>query len=131
MKSNFTDLIWLRNYVVAPISEEFTFRACIIPLLLQCFQPMTAVFICPVFFGAGKSRVLQMHYNHYSLNINCLAHFNQWIERIQAGIPCLDAFLMSGKLFNYQLLIIIFDYLHNVNYYNLNDNLYVFSMCEY
>lgn len=54
MKSNFTDLIWLRNYVVAPISEEFTFRACIIPLLLQCFQPMTAVFICPVFFGAGR-----------------------------------------------------------------------------
>jgi len=55
IKSDFTDLIWLRNYVVAPISEEFTFRACIIPLLLQRFQPITTILICPVFFGAGNN----------------------------------------------------------------------------
>lgn len=81
IKSKVTELIWLRNYVVAPISEEFTFRACIIPLLLQSFQPMTTILICPIFFGA--------------------AHFNQWIERMRAGVPCLDAFIMSVFQFMY------------------------------
>lgn len=55
IKLKLTDFIWIKNYVVAPIFEEFTFRACIIPLLLQCFQPMTIIFVCPVFFGAGNS----------------------------------------------------------------------------
>jgi hypothetical protein len=32
-----TDLIWLRNHVVAPLSEEITCTACMLPLLLQCF----------------------------------------------------------------------------------------------
>ncbi|GLH07734.1 CAAX prenyl protease 2 [Gryllus bimaculatus] len=51
--SNAKSLIWLRNHVVAPLSEELTFRACMLPLLLQCFRPLTAVFICPLFFGVG------------------------------------------------------------------------------
>lgn len=50
----FGNMIWLRNHVVAPLSEEFTFRACMLPLLLQSFQPMTAIFITPLFFGVGK-----------------------------------------------------------------------------
>lgn len=54
-KSNLQDLMWLRAHVVAPLSEEFTFRSCMLPLLLQCFAPMTAVFICPLFFGVGKA----------------------------------------------------------------------------
>lgn len=51
---NFKDIIWYRNIIVAPISEELTFRACLIPLLSQCFKPSVVVLICPVFFGAGK-----------------------------------------------------------------------------
>jgi prenyl protein peptidase len=51
----------LRNYVVAPVSEEFAFRACMAPLLILCgrwsapaartFTPMRATWTCPVFFG--------------------------------------------------------------------------------
>ena len=55
--ANVTNLIWLRNHLVAPLSEEFTFRACMLPLLLQCFRPMTAVFVCPLFFGVGKRNI--------------------------------------------------------------------------
>lgn len=47
------NLLWLRNHVVAPLSEEFTFRACMMPLLLQSFSPMTSIFITPLFFGVG------------------------------------------------------------------------------
>lgn len=49
------DLTFLRNHVVAPVAEEFVFRACMLPLLLQCFRPMTVVFVAPLFFGVGKS----------------------------------------------------------------------------
>lgn len=51
----FKDLIWWRNYVVAPLSEEFTFRACMLPILLQYFRPIFAIVICPLFFGVGKN----------------------------------------------------------------------------
>lgn len=50
---NLTDLQFLRSHVVAPVAEEFVFRACMMPLLLQCFHPMTAIFIAPLFFGVG------------------------------------------------------------------------------
>lgn len=50
------NLLWLRNHVVAPLSEEFTFRAIMLPLLLQSFSPMTSIFITPLFFGVGERR---------------------------------------------------------------------------
>lgn len=49
-----SDLLWIRNHIVAPLSEEFTFRACMLPLLLQSFTPMISIFITPLFFGVGK-----------------------------------------------------------------------------
>ncbi|KAJ3638243.1 hypothetical protein MTP99_001640 [Tenebrio molitor] len=64
--NNFKNLIWLRNHLVAPFSEEFTYRSCMLPLLLQCFSPLTAVFICPLFFG--------------------VAHFHHMQERIKYGM---------------------------------------------
>jgi len=47
-------MVW-RNYVVAPITEELVFRACMIPLLL-CggFKMSTIIFFSPVFFSLGK-----------------------------------------------------------------------------
>lgn len=54
------NLLWLRNHVVAPLSEEFTFRACMMPLLLQSFTTTTSIFITPLFFGVGEflSRIM-------------------------------------------------------------------------
>ncbi|KOB71121.1 CAAX prenyl protease 2, partial [Operophtera brumata] len=36
------DLLWVRNHIMAPLSEEWVFRACMLPILLQCLMPMTA-----------------------------------------------------------------------------------------
>ncbi|XP_044507443.1 CAAX prenyl protease 2 [Mangifera indica] len=49
--------VW-RNFVVAPLTEELVFRACMIPLLL-CggFKIYTVIFLCPVFFSLA-------HLNH-------------------------------------------------------------------
>lgn len=49
----FTNVIWLRNHLVAPFSEEFTFRACMIPILLRSFKTSTTIMIQPLFFGVG------------------------------------------------------------------------------
>ncbi|KAL2731948.1 CAAX prenyl protease 2 isoform X2 [Vespula squamosa] len=72
-------LIWWRNHIVAPLSEEWTFRACMLPLLLQCFTQTTAIFICPLFFG--------------------VAHFHHVVERIKMGMEIKLALFISCKYF--------------------------------
>lgn len=62
--------------MVAPLSEEFTFRACMMPLLLQSIQPLTAVLITPLFFG--------------------VAHLHHMIERLRSGMDFKTAFIISG-----------------------------------
>ncbi|XP_078170303.1 farnesylated protein-converting enzyme 2 [Carex rostrata] len=48
-----------RNYVVAPITEEVVFRACMVPLLLCAgFRTSTIIFLCPMFFSLA-------HLNHF------------------------------------------------------------------
>ncbi|KAJ4437554.1 hypothetical protein ANN_17699 [Periplaneta americana] len=79
--SNLTNLIWLRNHVVAPLSEEFTFRACMLPLLLQCFRPMTAVFVCPLFFGVARSKGGSLIMNKDKLRINDKVHDLEYCEK--------------------------------------------------
>ncbi|XP_058461899.1 CAAX prenyl protease 2 [Malaya genurostris] len=61
------NLMWLRNHLIAPLSEEFTFRACMLPLLLQTFQPKVAILITPLLFG--------------------LAHLHHINERLRDGTP--------------------------------------------
>lgn len=47
------DIIWWRTYVVAPFTEEFVFRSCMLPLLVPAFGLYTSVFLCPLFFGVA------------------------------------------------------------------------------
>lgn len=77
-------LTWWRNQVVAPLSEEWTFRACMLPLLLQCFTPTTAIFVCPLFFG--------------------VAHFHHVVERTKMGMRFKHALLISCFQFAYTTL---------------------------
>nr|CAD7423880.1 unnamed protein product [Timema monikensis] len=83
--SNFQNLIWVRNHIVAPLSEEFTFRACMLPLLLQCFQPITAIFVCPLFFGIGE--FINIVANH--------SHFHHMAERMRNGMDFTRALMLS------------------------------------
>ncbi|XP_073681346.1 CAAX prenyl protease 2 [Garra rufa] len=59
------ELRWLRNQVVAPATEEFVFRACMIPIFVPCTSPTAAIFIGPFFFG--------------------VAHFHHIIEQLRFG----------------------------------------------
>uniref|UniRef100_A0A6M2DUH6 CAAX prenyl protease 2 n=1 Tax=Xenopsylla cheopis TaxID=163159 RepID=A0A6M2DUH6_XENCH len=82
--SNFTNLIWLRNHIVAPLSEEFTFRACMLPLLMQCFGNTASILICPLFFG--------------------VAHFHHMLERLKSGMDLKTAIIISLFQFLYTTL---------------------------
>lgn len=81
---NFTDLIWLRNVVVGPLFEEITFRACMMPLLMQCFETLAAIFVCSLFFG--------------------LAHIHHVIERYRAGDSCKILIVRALIQFSYTTL---------------------------
>ncbi|XP_036786455.2 CAAX prenyl protease 2 isoform X3 [Manis pentadactyla] len=49
-----TDMRWLRNQVIAPLTEELVFRACMLPMLAPCTGLGPAVFTCPLFFGVAS-----------------------------------------------------------------------------
>lgn len=53
-KNNLNDILWIRNQIVAPISEEFTFRSCMVPQLLLCYSKSQAMITSPLFFGVGN-----------------------------------------------------------------------------
>lgn len=75
------DWIWWRNHVVAPFTEEYTFRACMLPILLGYYSPRGAVVISPLFFG--------------------IAHFHHMIERVRKGQEMKTAFFISSFQFAY------------------------------
>jgi len=80
-KQNLQDWIWWRNHVVAPFSEEFTFRACMLPVLLGYYTQKQAILISPLFFG--------------------IAHFHHMLERIRKGQDVMTALLVSVFQFTY------------------------------
>lgn len=43
--------IILRNYIIAPLAEEWIFRACMLLLLRPATGEWYAVLVCPIFFG--------------------------------------------------------------------------------
>lgn len=59
------NFVWLRNHIVAPLSEEFIFRACMLPLLLPSLGVTWSIMLCPLFFG--------------------VAHFHHMIEKVVQG----------------------------------------------
>ncbi|XP_030570299.1 CAAX prenyl protease 2 [Drosophila novamexicana] len=79
-----TSIIWIRNLVMAPLSEEFVFRACMMPLILQSFTPMNAVFITPLFFG--------------------VAHLHHIAERLSVGMELSTALFIGLFQFTYTTL---------------------------
>ncbi|KAM6032634.1 LOW QUALITY PROTEIN: CAAX prenyl protease 2 [Chlamydotis macqueenii] len=75
------DVRWLRNQVVAPLTEELVFRACMLPMLLPCAGPGPAVLACPLFFG--------------------VAHFHHVIEQLRFPGSVGSIFMSAAFQFSY------------------------------
>lgn len=62
--NGFQDSLWLRNRIMAPLTEELTFRSCMMALLIQSFTPKTVVLITPFFFSiAHYHHLIEMKFN--------------------------------------------------------------------
>ncbi|XP_066929469.1 CAAX prenyl protease 2-like [Clytia hemisphaerica] len=80
----YTDLKWYRTLVVAPVSEELIFRACMLPLLVPDYGNSAGIFIAPLFFG--------------------VAHFHHIREKLKAGNELVPVLLSSFFQFSYTTL---------------------------
>lgn len=69
------DIKWHRTYIVAPFTEEFIFRACMLPVLVPNFGLKWSIFLAPLFFG--------------------VAHFHHKIEQLKQGYD-LRVVVLSG-----------------------------------
>ncbi|XP_013183873.2 CAAX prenyl protease 2 isoform X2 [Amyelois transitella] len=78
---NWQDLVWIRNHIMAPLSEEWVFRACMMPLLMECLQPFMAIFTGPLLFG--------------------IAHFHHMLEQMKSGYDVRSALFVSSFQFSY------------------------------
>uniref|UniRef100_A0A8C1FK34 CAAX prenyl protease 2 n=1 Tax=Cyprinus carpio carpio TaxID=630221 RepID=A0A8C1FK34_CYPCA len=88
------DLRWLRNQVMALLTEESVFRACMIPMLVPCTGFRATIFISPLLFG--------------------VAHFHHIIEQLRFGqdtvfeILICAGHLVPVLLLSYQLGVLLF-----------------------
>ncbi|XP_064621766.1 CAAX prenyl protease 2-like [Lineus longissimus] len=82
------DIYWLRNHVVAPFSEEFIFRACMLPLLVPSLGATRAIFMCPLLFG--------------------VAHLHHVYEMVKQGTQFQDALFVCLFQFVYTTLFGIY-----------------------
>ncbi|MED6239585.1 hypothetical protein ATANTOWER_008251, partial [Ataeniobius toweri] len=83
------DSEWLRNQVVAPVTEELVFRGAMLPMLVPCTGPTAVIFIAPLFFG--------------------VAHFHHIIEELHLGQGSVsDIFLGAGVQFLYTTVFGVF-----------------------
>ena len=66
---------WYRVAVFAPFTEEFIFRACLIPLLMKSFTSTIVIILAPLFFG--------------------IAHLHHMFEQTRNGTPMFEALTVS------------------------------------
>ncbi|XP_011019899.1 PREDICTED: CAAX prenyl protease 2 isoform X1 [Populus euphratica] len=86
LSSTASNVLAWRNYVVAPLTEELVFRACMIPLLF-CggFETYVVILLCPILFS--------------------LSHLNHWMEIYgRQNYSLLKAFMVVGLQLGYTVI---------------------------
>lgn len=80
--------LWLRNHVMAPLTEELTFRSCMLPILIPCFGVKGSMLLSPLFFGIG--------------------HLHHMMEMLKLGVTLKDAMINSAFQFGYTTIFGIY-----------------------
>ncbi|XP_053908469.1 CAAX prenyl protease 2 [Cuculus canorus] len=94
------DVRWLRNQVVAPLTEELVFRACMLPMLVPCTGPGPAVLACPLFFGVAHFHhvIEQLRFRQGSIGSIFMAAAFQFSYTALFGAYTAFIFLRTGHL---------------------------------
>lgn len=85
--------------MVAPLTEELVFRACMLPMLVPCTGPSAAIFTCPLFFGVGESCLPLLLWCPATPPLTALvssAHFHHVIEQLRFRQGSVGAIFLSA-----------------------------------
>ncbi|XP_066108256.1 CAAX prenyl protease 2 isoform X3 [Saccopteryx bilineata] len=95
-----TDMRWLRNQVIAPLTEELVFRACMLPMLAPCTGLGPAVFTCPLFFGVAHFHHIfeQLRFSQSSVGSIFLSAAFQFSYTAVFGAYTAFLFIRTGHL---------------------------------
>ncbi|XP_027800100.1 CAAX prenyl protease 2 isoform X2 [Marmota flaviventris] len=95
-----TDMRWLRNQVIAPLTEELVFRACMLPMLAPCMGLGPAVFTCPLFFGVAHFHhiIEQLRFRQSSVGSIFLSAAFQFSYTAVFGAYTAFLFIRTGHL---------------------------------
>ncbi|KAI1714249.1 CAAX protease self-immunity domain-containing protein [Ditylenchus destructor] len=98
-KKSFQDILWIRHTIVAPVTEEFAFRACSAVLVHHCFGWTAATFIAPLFFSISHfHHVLEDRKQGDTLNESLLRRGFQATYTYLFGVYATVIFLHTGHI---------------------------------
>lgn len=102
MKFHLADMCFWRNYIISPFTEEFVFRSCMIPLLVQNLSFTSTVFIAPLFFGlAHLHHIIEGYFtNELPLAHLIGVHMFQFSYTYIFGVYSSFLFMRTGSLFS-------------------------------
>uniref|UniRef100_A0A8C7EEJ5 CAAX prenyl protease 2 n=2 Tax=Nothoprocta perdicaria TaxID=30464 RepID=A0A8C7EEJ5_NOTPE len=94
------DVRWLRNQVVAPLSEELVFRACMLPMLLPCTGGARALLAGPLLFALAHFHhvIEQLRFRQGSVGSILVAAAFQFSYTAVFGAYTAFIFLRTGHL---------------------------------
>ncbi|KAL1680127.1 hypothetical protein EV122DRAFT_289035 [Schizophyllum commune] len=105
LKNAVGNAVGVRNYVVAPITEEIVFRACIVAVYTLCGAARwKIVWGSPLWFGMAHLHHAWEAYNNLGKTSNALKQALaqtafQFTYTTLFGAYCVDIFLISGNIF--------------------------------
>ena len=95
---NSMNLIVVRNYIVAPITEEFIFRAVLSAVLLDCWSIRATLLISSLEFGFA-------HSHHYIFETNPLRRVSGWAAFEQMVYTSIFGMYASLLYFRSRLIV--------------------------
>ncbi|XP_034463374.1 CAAX prenyl protease 2-like [Hippoglossus hippoglossus] len=98
------DAVWLRNQVVAPVTEELVFRGAMLPMLVPCAGPTGAIFTAPLFFGVAHfHHVIEQRRRHKeSMSVILLVAGMQFLYTTVFGAFSAFLFMRTGETWSEQ-----------------------------
>ncbi|CAF0904579.1 unnamed protein product [Brachionus calyciflorus] len=100
--SYFTDLHFLRNYVISTFTEEFVFRSCMLPLMTHHMNWVAVMLITPLFFGTAHLHHIYEGFKakEAPFNILLMRHLFQFAYTYNFGVYSSFLFLRTGSFFS-------------------------------
>ncbi|XP_068457307.1 CAAX prenyl protease 2-like [Clinocottus analis] len=94
------DAVWLRNQVVAPLTEELVFRGAMLPMLVPCTGPTAAIFTAPLFFGVAHLHhiIEQRRLHQDSMSVLLVVSGIQFLYTTVFGAFTSFIFMRTGHL---------------------------------